>query len=310
MRRIVFITTALAAAGVVFFGCGRKAAETPSVEELKGEVAAVAGELNAYMSDHNFSNTDAGALAGELTKLAGRYGELEKRAQDLKGKSGDEQYGDVAGLAGEGRAKAEVLASAVAAGPPMGQARKMAALNDAIGDWVDYNDRVGAPPSVGEPAPPPSVGEPAPPPSVGEPAPPPSVGEPAPPPSVGEPVPAPEPGEPGEPRYPGRGHHYGWWKNPEWARDRGTRPLAEGEVPGVAEKERERERERDRTGKGTGPEREREREREHVKPGGGKGAGPSGGAKGPKGGGGSGKGAGADADTDKGAGGGKGRGGK
>ena len=215
--------------------------------------------MNAYLDTHNFSNTDAGALAAELEKLAGKYGELEKQAQEMKSRSGDEQYGDLGALAGEGRAKAEALAGALAAGAPMGEADKVATLNDAVEEWVGYSDKVGA--SPGEAAP--VEGEE---PGVGEPV---EPGEPG----VGEPA---EPGDTDEPGYPGKGRHLGWWKNPEWARDRGTRG-AEGDTPGTGEMKRER---------------EREREREHVKPGGGKGAGPgpgetpggAGGGKGPGGG--------------------------
>jgi hypothetical protein len=266
VRSIIYAAGTLALAALMVAACGKKAAEGPPADELKNEIAAVTGELNAYLSEHNFANTDAGALAAEITKQAGKYGEFEKQARELKAASGNDAYGEVGGLAAEGRAKAEALASAVAAGPPRGEAAKVATLHAAIDGWADYSDRIGAPP--GEAAPvegeEPGVGEPVP----GEPgatAEPVEPGEPSKPgePSVGEPT------EPGEPVYPGKGHHYGWWKNPEWARDRGTRPLVEGEVPGTGEMERERE--RDRGGKATGPERERERE--HVQPGTGKGGG-------------------------------------
>ena len=292
MRKIIVAAAFVAVAALLAAGCGKKAAEGPSADELKSEIAAVAGELNAYLSEHNFANTDAGALAGEITKLAGKYGELEKQAQELKAKGGDEAYGDVGGLAAEGRAKAAALASVLAAGAPMGEADKVTTLHAAIDGWADYSDRVGAPPGEAAPA----EGEE---PGVGEPAAPGATAEPAEPAEPDEPAEPGEPDEPGAPRYPGKGHHYGWWKNPEWARDRGTRPLVEGDVPGAGEKERERERERDQTGKGTGPERERERE--HVKPGGGKGAGPGAGG---------GTGAGGGKGAGPGAGGGKGRVGK
>jgi hypothetical protein len=251
MRKAIFIATALAAAVLLLAGCGKKAAEGPAPDALKAEIAGVTGELNNYLDAHNFSNTDAGALTAELKKVAGKYGELEKQAQEMESRSGDEQYGDVGNLAGEGRARAEALAGALAAGAPMGDAAKMTALNDAVEDWVGYSDKVGAPPGEAAPV-------------------------------EGEEPGVAESAEPGEPRYPGKGRHLGWWKNPEWARDRGTRPLPEGDVPGGREKERKR---------------EREREREHVKPGGGAGPGPgetpggAGGGKGP--GGGKGKGGGA-----------------
>lgn len=254
MRKIIVAAAFVAAVALLASGCGKKAAAPPA-DELNSEIAAVAGELNAYLSEHNFANTDAGALAGELNKLAAKYGELEKRAHDMRTQEGGEQYGDVGNLAGEGRAKAEALASTIAAGAPMGDAAKATALNDVVENWADYSDRVGAPPEGEEPG----VGEPA---APGEE---PGVGEPA---------------EPGAPSYPGKGHHYGWWKNPEWARDPASRG-AEGDAPGTGEMERER---------------EREREREHVQPGTGKGGG-----EGPKGSGG---------DAGKGSGGGKGRGGK
>ncbi len=271
MGKTFLAAVAVVGAGALLVACGQKAAEGPSAEELKGELAGITEELNAYMDEHRFSNTDPGTLRGAVDEFAGKFGGLAGRAEKLKAETKDPAYDDVMRLAGEGRDKAGALGAALAAGAPRGDAAKAAALNDAIGDWVDYNDRIGAPgappgeaepapPGVGEPAPPPGVGEPVPP-GVGEPAPPPGVGEPAPAPEPGEPGAPPEPGEPGEPggapRYPGKGHHYGWWKNPEWARDRGTRPLGEGEVPGVGEKERKR-----------------EREREHVAPGAGEGAGP------------------------------------
>ena len=284
MRKAIFVMTALAAAVLLLTACGRKAAEGPSPDALKAELAGITEELNAYMDEHRFSNTDPGTFQGAVGKFAEKFGGLAGQAGKLRADTKDPAYDEVVGLAGEGRDKAGALAAALAAGAPMGDAAKAAALNDAIGDWADYNDKVGAPPGEAEPVPPPGVGEPAPPPGVGEPAPPPTEGEPGVPPEPGE------PGEPGgAPRYPGKGHHYGWWKNPEWARDRGTRPLGEGEKPGVGEKERERERERDRTGKATGPERKREREREHVAPGAGAGAGPG---AAPGGAGGKGKGAG------------------
>jgi hypothetical protein len=278
----MYAAGALALAALMVAACGKKAAEGPSADELKNEIAGVAGELNAYLSEHNFANTDASALAAEITKQAGKYGEFEKQAQELAAASGNDAYGDVGGLAAEGRAKAEALASAVAAGPPRGEAAKVATLHAAIDGWADYSDRIGAPPGEAAPAPgeEPGVGEPAPgaPGGTAEPT------EPAEPVVPGEPGVG-EPTEPGEPVYPGKGHHYGWWKNPEWARDRGTRPLTEGDVPGAGEKEKERE----RSGKGTGPERERERE--HMQPGAGKGGGmgpgggmaPGGGAGGGKG---------------------------
>ncbi|NIT35583.1 MAG: hypothetical protein GTN49_03640 [candidate division Zixibacteria bacterium] len=334
MGKTFLAAIAVVGAGALLVACGQKAAEGPSAEELRGELAGITEELNAYMDGHHFSNTDPSALQGAVGKFAEKFGALAGQAGKLRADTKDAAYDDVIGLAGEGRDKAGTLAKVLAAGAPMGDAAKTAALDDAIGDWADYNDRVGAPPGEAEPAPPPVVGEPAPPPVVGEPAPapdepgvppepgepdvPPGPGEPDVPPEPGEPGIPPEPGKPGEPggapRYPGRGHHYGWWKNPEWARDRGTRPITEGEKPGVGEKERERERERDRAAKGKGPERKREREREHVAPGAGEGAAPGAGVapgraggKG-KGAGGSGKGGGADDDADKGAGGGKGRG--
>jgi hypothetical protein len=298
MGKTFLAAVAVVGAGALLVACGQKAAEGPSAEELRSELAGITEELNAYMDEHRFSNTDPGTFQGAVGKFAEKFGALAGRAGKLRADTKDPAYDEVVGLAGEGRDKAGALAAALAAGAPMGDAAKEAALNDAIGDWADYNDRVGAPeapPGDAEPVPPPVVGEPAPPPGVGEPAPP-GVGEPAPP-GVGEPAPAPgepgvppEPGEPGEPggapRYPGKGHHYGWWKNPEWARDRGTRPLPEGDVPGVGEKERKRE--RDRTGKSTGPERKRKRE--HVAPGAGEAAGPGAGAA--PGGAGAGKGAG------------------
>lgn len=284
MRKAIFIATALAAAALMIAACGKKAVEGPPAEELKAEIAGVTGELNAYLDAHNFSNTGAGTLTAELKKLAGKYGELEKRAHDMRTQGGDEPYGDVGNLAGEGRAKVEALALVLGAGAPMGDAAKATALNDVVENWADYSDKVGAAPGEAAPV----EGEE---PGVGEPAEP-GVDEPGEPGEPGEPV------EPGEPRYPGKGRHLGWWKNPEWARDRGTRPLTEGDVPGGREKEREREKERKRDATGAGPERERERE--HVTPGGGKGAGPTdtgatpGGAGGAGKGGGKGKGKGAD----------------
>ncbi len=222
MRKAIFIATALAAAALMIAACNEKAVEGPVAAELKAEIAGVTGGLNAYLDAHNFSNTDAGTLTDELKKLASKYGELEKRAHDMRTQDGGEQYGDVGNLAGEGRAKVEALALVLEAGAPMGDAAKATALDDAVENWADYSDKVGAAPGEAAPV----EGEE------------PGVGEPA------------EPGvdEPGEPRYPGKGRHLGWWKNPEWARDRGTRPLTEGDVPGGREKERTR----DATGGGKG----------------------------------------------------------
>jgi hypothetical protein len=246
MRKIVVTTTLIAAVALLVAACGKKAVEGPSAEEIRNDVAGVTREINAYLSEHNFSNTDAGALAEKLNELAGKYGELEKRAQDMRTEGGGEEYGDVGNLADEGRAKVEALASVLGAGPPMGDAERAAEFDDVITNWADYSERVGPPPGEAAPV---EGGEPG----VGEPAPP-GEAEPAPPEGV----------EPGTPSYPGRGYHYGWWKNPEWARDRGTRPMMEGGgMAGTGEMERERERKRD--GTGSGPERERERE--HMQPG-------------------------------------------
>lgn len=272
MRSIIFAAVALAAAALVVAACGKKAVEGPTVDELKSEIAGLTDEVNAYLNEHNFSNTDAGTLAGEVNKLAAKYGELEKRAQNMRTEGGDERYGDVGNLADEGRAKAEALASVIGAGAPMGDAAKMAELDEVAVAWADYSERVGAAPGEAEPVEGggPAVGEPVAPGGPGATA---EPGTPGAPPTPGEPGAPGEPGEPGQPMYPGRGHHYGWWKNPEWARDRGTRPMMEGGGMGgmAGTGEMERERERDRSGKGTGPERERERE--HMESGSGMGGG-------------------------------------
>jgi translation initiation factor IF-2 len=257
VRKMIFAAAALAVAALAVAACGKKVVEGPTTDEIKSEIAGLTDEINAYLNEHNFANTDAATLAGELNKLAAKYGEIEKRAQNMRTEGGDEKYGDVGNLADEGRAKAEALASVIGAGAPMGDAAKMAELDEVAIAWADYSDRVGAAPGEAEPV---EGGGPA----VGEPAGP-GAGEP------GEPGAPGETAAPGAPTYPGRGHHYGWWKNPEWARDRGTRPMMEGGGMGgmAGTGEMERERERDRSGKGTGPERERE----HMESGSGMGGG-------------------------------------
>lgn len=286
MRKMIFAVAALAVAALVLAACAKKAVEGPTASEIKNEIAGLTEEINAYLYVHNFANTDAGTLAGELNTLAAKYGELEKRAQNMRTEGGDEKYGEVGNLAGEGRAKAEALASVLEAGAPAGDAAKMAELDEVVVAWADYSERVGPPP--GEAAPVegggPAVGEPVAPGAPGGTA---EPGTPGAPPTPGEPGAPGEPGTPGQPTYPGRGHHYGWWKNPEWARDRGTRPMMEGGgMAGTGEMERERE--RDRSGKGTGPERERERE--HMESGSGMGGGMGHGGMGRGGGSGGGKG--------------------
>lgn len=264
MRKIIVMTTLVAAVALLVAACGKKAVEGPSAGELRNDVAGVTREINEYLSEHNFANTGAGALAEELNKMAGKYGEVEKRAQNMRTEGAGEEYGDVGNLAGEGRAKVEALASVLGAGPPMGDAEKAAEFDDVIANWADYSERVGDVPDEAAPV---EGGEPG----VGEPAPP-GVGEPGAPPGVGEPGAPPGEGEPGAPSYPGKGHHYGWWKNPEWARDPASR---EGDVgaPGVREKEREREH------KGAGPGEGGPGKGGDAGPGGGKGGGKGKGGK-------------------------------
>jgi len=247
MRKIIVTAAFVATVALLAAGCGKKALEGPSADELRNDIAGVTRDVNAYLSEHNFANTGADTLAEELNKWAAKYAELEKRAQDMRTGGGGEEYGDVGNLAGEGRAKVEALASVLGAGSPTGDAEKAAEFTDVVGNWADYSERVGDVPDEAAPV---EGGEPG-------------VGEPAPP---GE-------GEPGAPSYPGKGYHYGWWKNPEWARDPASR---EGDVaaPGAGEMEREREREREHKGAGPGKS-------DGAGPGGGKGAG--GGGKGPGG---------------------------
>jgi hypothetical protein len=232
MRRIIMTAAFVAMVALAVAGCGKKAVEGPSPDELRNDIAGVTREINAYLSEHNFANTDAGKLAEELNKSAGEYGDLEKQAQNMRTEGGGEEYGDVGNLAGEGRAKVEALASVLGAGPPMGDPEKAAEFHDVVTNWADYSERVGDVPGEAAPV---EGGEPG-------------VGEPAPP---GEPGAPPGEGEPGAPGYPGKGYHYGWWKNPEWARDPASR---EGDVaaPGAGEMEREREREREHKGAGPG----------------------------------------------------------
>jgi outer membrane murein-binding lipoprotein Lpp len=225
MRKIIVTAAIVAAAALLAAGCGKKTVEGPSADELRNEIAGVTRDVNAYLSEHNFANTGAGGLAEELNKWASQYGELERRAQDMRTEGGGEEYGDVGNLAGEGRAKVEALSLVLGAGPPLGDPEKAAEFHDVVTNWADYSERVGEVPDEAAPV---EGGEPG-------------VGKPAPP---GE-------GEPGAPSYPGKGYHYGWWKNPEWARDPASR---EGDVgaPGAGEMDREREREREHKGAGPG----------------------------------------------------------
>jgi hypothetical protein len=212
--RNTFIVGAAAAAALLLFGCGGAAKTDVTPSALRTELGAVAEELNAYLGEHNLQNTDAGEMQSTVETLAGKYGGIAKRATKLAEDTGDEEYGELGKLASEGADRAGALATALGAGPPAGDMAKATALHDAVAAWADYNDELGA--------------------------------------SSGD-VAAPTDGDDAAPGTPGRGKHYGWWKNPEWANDPASR---EGDEAGVGtgemDRERERERKRDGTGGGSG----------------------------------------------------------
>lgn len=245
----LFILTAVGALALFLVACGAKTERTP--DKVKADVAAAAAGLDAYFAEHSFQNTPPAELQAEAGKAAETFGNLAKEATALKVKTGDANYDSIVALATDGQVKAAALAAAVGAGPAMGDPAKATALVAAIGDWGSYADTV-APMAPGTAAPASGEGPPA--------------------------TAAPAPGETDR-GLPGKGHHYGWYKNPAWANDPASR-TAETAV-GTGEKERDRERKRDGTGGGPDRERERKHNKDAGGPGGGgKGGGGRGGGKG------------------------------
>jgi len=223
MKRLVLFTF-VAAAALLLVACAPKTDRTP--DKVNADVSAAAAALNAYFEAHDFQNTAPQELQGEAAKAATTLGTLAKEAAELKAKTGDTGYNPVITLATDGQAKASALATAVGAGPALGDAAKAAALTAAIGDWAKYADAIET-----------------------------SA------PGTAEPVPGKAPAGTG---LPGKGHHYGWYKNPAWANDPASR---EGSTAvGTGEKERERKRD----GTGGGPDRERKHDKDKGGPGGGK----------------------------------------
>jgi len=222
---IVAVILALAA------GCAKKTAseETRTPDAVKAEAAALAGELDAYLGQHDFDNTEPAALTAQTRAISGKFAALQADAARLADTTGNKQFGDAAAVAEEGRATSDALAVAFAAGSPQGEADKADKLNAAITAWAAYTE------AVAKYQPATALTSPA---------------------KTAAPPPAVKAGT-APTTLPGKGRHLGWWKNPAWARDVAARATgATAAPPGKGDKDR------DRKHGGPGGDSDRERGRE------------------------------------------------
>jgi hypothetical protein len=230
-QTVIAIVAVILALGA---GCAKKTASegTRTPDAVKAEVAALAGELDAYLGQHDFENTEAAALTAQTRAISSKFAALQADAARLADATGNKQFEDAAAAAEEGRAASDALAAAFAAGPPQGDAGKADKLNAAVTAWAAYTDAVAKyQPATALAA---AAKTTASPPAV-------KAGTAA-------------------TTLPGKGRHLGWWKNPAWARDVAARATAATAAPpGKGDRERERDRERKHTGPGGEPDRERGR---------------------------------------------------
>jgi hypothetical protein len=231
-----FVLALLITSVVVFWGCsGGPKIEPRSIATVKSDILTKTDDVNAYLSAHDLVNTKPEVLAKQLVIFSQEYGALAAEANKMMQKNNDPALNELLALANEGVANTNSLSEALA-GDPDKNPTAFAALQTATAAWAQYTDKsiqmaTGAAPEATATAPP-----------------------------QGTATAPPAESTATTPTEPGKGHHYGWWKNPAWANDpasRGTTASPPGEGSGVQTKGQDRVQDQDK-------EKHREKEKQQI----------------------------------------------
>jgi hypothetical protein len=245
------VVLALLVAGViVFWGCsGGPKIEPRSIATVKSDILTKTDDVNTYLSTHDLVNTKPEVLAKQLMIFSEEYGAYAAEANKMMQKNNDPALSELLALANEGVVNTKSLSDALA-NDPNTNPTAFAALQTATTAWAQYTDKsiqmaTGAAPEATATAPP-----------------------------QGTATAPPAEGTAATPTEPGKGHHYGWWKNPAWANDpasRGTTASPPGEGSGMQTQEQDRMQ---------GQDKEKHQEKEKQQLGGGQPAGKGAGSGG------------------------------
>jgi hypothetical protein len=228
VKRLMLITMMLAGT-LAFWGCTGAIDPNSTPAAIRGEIASLTDNANTYFAEHDLVNTNLVDLAKQSQAYSTQYGDLIKKATDLQNKIKDPSWTDVIGLAQEGMSTLNMLTTALGQNPTT-DLTGYAALQKALEGWAQYNDKVGIAAKVAEGAAARS-GSTVPPPTATT----------------------------TPPNQPGKGNHYGWWKNPAWANDpasRGMYPPVPGPDGGDKDKDK---------GKGKGKDNDNDRDKDKNK---------------------------------------------
>lgn len=192
MKKLMLIIMMLAGT-IAFWGCTGAIDPNSTPAAIRGEIATLTDTTNTYFSEHDLVNTNPVDLAKQSQTYSTQYGDLLKKATEFQSKIKDPSWTDVIGLAQEGMSTLNMLTAALGMNPTQ-DLTGYAALQKALEGWAQYNDKVGIAAKVAE-------GAAA------------RAGSSVPPPTATA----------NSPDLPGKGKHYGWWKNPAWANDPASR---------------------------------------------------------------------------------------
>jgi hypothetical protein len=200
---------------IAFWGCTGAIDPNNTPAAITGEIATLTDTANTYFATHDLVNTNPVDLAKQSQTYSNQYGDLLKRATDLQNKIKDPSWTNILGLAQEGMSTLNMLTAALGMNPAQ-DVTGYAALQKAMEGWAQYNNKVDTALAA----------------KIAE-------GEAAKSGSTVKPL----------PDLPGKGKHYGWWKNPAWANDpasRGMYPPMPGPDPKEQEKDKQKEQDKDK----------------------------------------------------------------
>jgi len=189
MKKVVYLTMLIACA-IVLWGCSEAPKMEPrAIEVIKSDILTKTDDVNSYLSAHDLVNTKPAVMAKQLMTYSEEYKALVMEVTKMQKIKPDPALDELLALANGGETNTQNLSKALGDDPNTNPAA-FAALKAATAAWADYTDKsilmaTGKPPATTT-APPSTATA-------------------------------------GASDQPGKGHHYGWWKNPAWANDPASR---------------------------------------------------------------------------------------
>jgi hypothetical protein len=124
-------------------GCSRpsKSSTVKPASAYRVDMFTITADINGYLAANTPDDTTHEELQATVGEMAHDYTKLAAEAGPFQGKTGDDEYGDIAALAEDGVIVTGNLASALAADPAK-HADAPARLAAAVEDWVAFNDEL------------------------------------------------------------------------------------------------------------------------------------------------------------------------